>query len=108
MRDPVIQRRSRFPGASAVAALLLALWAFLNLAAAFPSLHQLWHDDHGCDDSVCAIATVAHGAVDSAPEPPIAPTCLSSVQEVRPPTFAFVLASTDCPPLPGRAPPFVG
>jgi len=92
--------RSRFAG------FLLGLFLLLNAAAVLPALHEFWHAGHGCDQADCAIATLAHGGVDAAPTAPA--LCVPT----PPPPFLLetpgspcLTSVSDCPPIPGRAPP---
>ncbi len=84
---------------------LLVVLLFLQASAVMPALHALWHDDGGCEVADCAVATVASGAVDAAPEPLLVliPLAVTEGSVAGPLTHHGV--SGDCPPLPGRAPP---
>jgi hypothetical protein len=84
---------------------LLGLLLLLQLSAVMPALHALWHDDGGCEVADCAVATVASGAVDAAPEPLLILIPLAVIEDSVSVPATVHVAFGDCPPLPGRAPP---
>lgn len=88
-----------------MAGCLLAFMLLLNAAAVLPSLHALWHDEHGCDQPDCVVLAVAHGSVD--PTTPAASALPPETVGLPLPLLPVVspVSTEDCPVLPGRAPP---
>ncbi|MCC7375708.1 MAG: hypothetical protein IT581_13705 [Verrucomicrobiales bacterium] len=77
----------------------------LNAAVVVPALHYFWHDDHTCDDPSCVVLTMVQGSVDSDATPAPSTEYHSTpvpLPETPAPEPSIV---SDCPTVPGRAPP---
>ncbi|MBL9138819.1 MAG: hypothetical protein JNK85_23320 [Verrucomicrobiales bacterium] len=90
---------------SLIAGFLLGVVVLLNAAVVVPALHYFWHDDHTCDDPDCVVLAMVQGTVDSDAAP--APSAEYEGPSVPLPESpaSQPSVSSDCPPLPGRAPP---
>ncbi|MBL9137338.1 MAG: hypothetical protein JNK85_15805 [Verrucomicrobiales bacterium] len=85
--------------------LVLGVFLLLNGAVVLPALHHLWHDHDDCDPIDCVVLTVAQGTMEAtdATPPTLEPHACPRPTSVR--IAAEPRGTTDCPPLPGRAPP---
>jgi hypothetical protein len=88
----------------AVAALCLALFAFVQALAASPQLHQQFHHDANKGEHSCVVATLSHGKLllTSVATLPVQPAVLP-VENFLPSVPVFVVVGHQLPP--GRAPP---
>ena len=76
----------------------------LNLLAASPSLHELFHADAGKEGHQCAVTLFAHGQVDT-PAVEVAAIIPAAPVEFLPLTSASVCNALVATLPPGRAPP---
>lgn len=84
---------------------MLVVMVLLNAAVVLPALHQLWHDDHDCDQPDCVVLAMAQGKIDADPTPmPLVAWFAVSTPLVSP-AMGHPEVASDCPPLPGRSPP---
>ena len=84
--------------------LSVLLVLLLNLLAASPSLHEIFHADANHDDHQCAVTLFAHGQVDSATVDVLPAAVVASVQ--LSPRIEFSVFAPAIENLPaGRAPP---
>ncbi|MBX3747170.1 MAG: hypothetical protein KF833_17830 [Verrucomicrobiae bacterium] len=90
---------------SLIGAGLLVVVMLLTFAGVVPAVHHLWHAGHGCDQPDCVVVAFAQGKVDPTAAPMPEFIRVAGVRDLPEQGVTAVLIATDCPPLPGRAPP---
>lgn len=81
------------------------LFLVLNAAVVVPAVHLLLHSHDACDQPDCVVLALAQGKVDTdaAPVQVIVPEAVPAPLACLP--VREPVSRTDCPVLPGRAPP---
>ena len=93
-------QRSRLP----LGILLIFCVLLLNLLAASPSLHEIFHADANQTGHQCVVTLFAHGKVDLASVDVMVAAPLTLVEEVSPVEFSVFSPAIENLPA-GRAPP---
>jgi hypothetical protein len=100
-------KRMRRAGKAALAALLIAIIAFLTAGATCASLHQRLHGDNCDAGHACVLCMMIHGQMDCAAPAPVRDCFVSVVTVLNSSAESAAMPRVDLRLAPSRAPPLL-